>query len=107
MLSAVTNRTGDFWHEGNNDTSQRPVPEQPWVFATVGRTSDSKPLPGIPNTESPVESSGIVPGLIAAALFIAFLLALYAMLWKCMVSQHNRKGAMRRVKMRRRPDLAC
>ncbi|KAF1389405.1 hypothetical protein PFLUV_G00073090 [Perca fluviatilis] len=36
--------------------------------------------------DSLTSSSGIIPGAIAATVFIAFLLALYAVLWKCMVS---------------------
>ncbi|XP_054630821.1 uncharacterized protein sb:cb288 [Dunckerocampus dactyliophorus] len=36
-------------------------------------------------------SNGIIPGAIAAALFIALLLGLYAVLWKCMVSPPQRK----------------
>ncbi|XP_040010253.1 uncharacterized protein sb:cb288 isoform X3 [Xiphias gladius] len=41
--------------------------------------------------ESLTRSSGIIPGAIAATVFIAFLLALYAVLWKCMVSPPQRK----------------
>ncbi|KAK5932230.1 hypothetical protein CgunFtcFv8_003953 [Champsocephalus gunnari] len=41
--------------------------------------------------DSLTSSSGIIPGAIAATVFIAFLLALYAVLWKCMVSPPQRK----------------
>ncbi|XP_055080302.1 uncharacterized protein sb:cb288 isoform X2 [Periophthalmus magnuspinnatus] len=48
------------------------------------------------------ETSGIVPALVAAALFITLLLALYAVLWKCMDSKvPQRKKSKRRVSMRR------
>ncbi|KAM5172430.1 uncharacterized protein ACMZJ9_005222 isoform 2-T2 [Mantella aurantiaca] len=42
-------------------------------------------------------TSGLVPGLIAAGIFIMFLLCLYAILWKCMVSPPNKKRRKRKV----------
>lgn len=40
-------------------------------------------------------ASGLVPGLIAAGIFIMFLLCLYAILWKCMVSPPQKKRKKR------------
>ncbi|KAM9392332.1 uncharacterized protein KZ484_003799 isoform 2-T2 [Pholidichthys leucotaenia] len=45
-------------------------------------------------------------GAIAATVFIAFLLAFYAVLWKCMVSPPQRKGKGKvRVRMKHRPPV--
>ncbi|XP_038133219.1 uncharacterized protein sb:cb288 [Cyprinodon tularosa] len=48
--------------------------------------------------DSLTRSSGIIPGTIAASVFIAFLLALYATLWKCMMSPPTRKKSKRRIR---------
>ncbi|AWP07433.1 putative synaptobrevin -like YKT6 [Scophthalmus maximus] len=50
-------------------------------------------------------SSGIIPGAIAATVFIAFLLALYAVLWKCMVSPPQRKHSKVRVRVHQRSSV--
>ncbi|KAM4748112.1 uncharacterized protein WCC33_005582 [Rhinophrynus dorsalis] len=42
--------------------------------------------------------SGLVPGLIAASIFIMFLLCLYTILWRCMVSQAHRQAKRHRRK---------
>ncbi|XP_054467246.1 uncharacterized protein sb:cb288 isoform X2 [Anoplopoma fimbria] len=55
--------------------------------------------------DSLTSSSGIVPGLIAATVFIAFLLALYAVLWKCMVSPPQRKHSKVRMRVKQRTSL--
>lgn len=44
-------------------------------------------------------TNGLIPGSIAAALFIAFLLGLYTILWKCMVSPPQRKHNKLRVRI--------
>ncbi|XP_033852593.2 uncharacterized protein LOC117397817 [Acipenser ruthenus] len=52
--------------------------------------------------------NGIVPGGIAAAVFIGLLLGLYAILWKCMVTAPKRKQTMRmRDQKGPRKDLLC
>ncbi|KAM8885920.1 uncharacterized protein AB9W97_013297 [Spinachia spinachia] len=59
-------------------------------------------------TEEPftsTRSSGIVPGAIAATVFIALLLALYAVLWKCMVSPPRRKHSKVRVRVKHRTPV--
>lgn len=56
--------------------------------------------------ERPVDrTSGIIPGAIAAAVFIGFLLALYSVLWKCMGRQPKRRKR-RRSKVREQRSLA-
>ncbi|XP_068167196.1 uncharacterized protein sb:cb288 [Antennarius striatus] len=50
-------------------------------------------------------SSGIIPGAIAAAVFIAFILALYTVLWKCMVSPPQRKKSKMRVRGQQRSSV--
>ncbi|XP_050931198.1 uncharacterized protein sb:cb288 isoform X1 [Lates calcarifer] len=50
-------------------------------------------------------NSGIIPGAIAATVFIAFLLALYAVLWKCMVSPPQRKHSKVRVRVQQRNSV--
>ncbi|XP_041793520.1 uncharacterized protein sb:cb288 [Chelmon rostratus] len=52
--------------------------------------------------ESLTATSGIIPGAIAATVFIAFFLALYAVLWKCMVSPPQRKHSKVRVRVQQR-----
>ncbi|XP_070761068.1 uncharacterized protein [Enoplosus armatus] len=55
--------------------------------------------------DSLTRSSGIIPGAIAATVFIAFLLALYAVLWKCMVSPPQRKHSKVRVRVQQRTSV--
>ncbi|XP_062418254.1 uncharacterized protein sb:cb288 [Pungitius pungitius] len=50
-------------------------------------------------------SSGIIPGAIAATVFIALLLALYAVLWKCLVSPPLRKRSKVRVRVKPRTSV--
>ncbi|XP_043542726.1 uncharacterized protein sb:cb288, partial [Chiloscyllium plagiosum] len=45
------------------------------------------PIQRSANESSPARQSGVAPGFAAAAIFISFLLALYAVLWKCMSSK--------------------
>ncbi|CAJ0943405.1 unnamed protein product [Ranitomeya imitator] len=76
-----------------NVTDQEHGPVQKLETTTNGNwksppshfTNSSKISPGHP--------SGLVPGLIAAGIFIMFLLCLYAILWKCMVSPPHKGGA--------------
>ncbi|OCT86576.1 hypothetical protein XELAEV_18020261mg [Xenopus laevis] len=50
------------------------------------------------STPGPELKSGLVPGLIAATIFIMFLLCLYTILWRCMVSQANKHNKRHRKK---------
>ncbi|XP_041855250.1 uncharacterized protein sb:cb288 [Melanotaenia boesemani] len=56
-------------------------------------------------TEDSLTSSGIIPGAIAATVFIAFLLALYAVLWKCMMSPPQRKRSKLRVRVQQKTPV--
>ncbi|KAL7827291.1 hypothetical protein SRHO_G00330090, partial [Serrasalmus rhombeus] len=71
-----------------------PAPSQAPLASHRNGSTVASPAP---LTESPVpKRSGIIPGAIAAALFIGFILALYTVLWKCMVSPPKR-GKRKRV----------
>ncbi|XP_067879154.1 uncharacterized protein sb:cb288 [Heterodontus francisci] len=52
------------------------------------------------NESTVARQSGIVPGIVAAAIFIAFLLGLYTVLWKCMSFQNKRHKGNRRTKQK-------
>ncbi|KAM6930537.1 uncharacterized protein FYW49_002512 [Xenentodon cancila] len=55
--------------------------------------------------DSSARSSGIIPGALAATVFIAFLLGLYAVLWKCMTSSPQRKHRKVRVKVQQKAPV--
>lgn len=77
-----------------------------WVFATYEQRNESTAIPRPSYTEDPQpRGSGIIPGAIAAAVFIGFVLGLYAVLWKCMVSPPQRKK--RRVRVRDKRSQVC
>ncbi|XP_045559264.1 uncharacterized protein isoform X1 [Salmo salar] len=59
-------------------------------------------ISALPNEESYKNTS---PRAIAAAVFIGFVLGLYAVLWKCMVSPPQRKK--RRVRVRDKRSQVC
>ncbi|KAL4609544.1 hypothetical protein GN956_G23891 [Arapaima gigas] len=74
--------------------------------ASVPNGSTASPHPS--QTAPPVDrGSGIIPGGIAAAVFISFLLALYAMLWKCMGSAPKRKDKKKKPKAHEQTELVC
>ncbi|TNN40490.1 hypothetical protein EYF80_049348 [Liparis tanakae] len=54
---------------------------------------------------SSTSRSGIIPAALAATVFIALLLALYAVLWKCMVSPPRRKHSKLRVRVKRKTSV--
>ncbi|KAG9354858.1 hypothetical protein JZ751_001571 [Albula glossodonta] len=71
-----------------------------WSLSTEGNTTTTLHPPG---TEAPLDrGSGIIPGGIAAAVFICFLLALYAVLWKCMVTPPKRSTGRGKKKKKKR-----
>ncbi|XP_002932594.1 uncharacterized protein LOC100496891 [Xenopus tropicalis] len=70
-------------------------------LSNMFRTTQTWRSPVNPTNSSipgPELKSGLVPGLIAATIFIMFLLCLYAILWRCMVSQANRHNKRHRKK---------
>ncbi|XP_054587626.1 uncharacterized protein [Nothobranchius furzeri] len=57
-------------------------------------------------TEDPLtRTSGIIPGAIAATVFIVFLLGLYAVLWKCMMSPPQRKKRKVRTRVKQKAPV--
>lgn len=109
MWGELENKT-DLWRHGN--ASLKVVSEQLWVSVTDTLSNGSTPRPQAPGTGVPSErESGIVPGIIAAAVFISFLLALYAVLWKCMVtapkSFRQEKKKKRRERARAQSGHVC
>ncbi|KAG7332058.1 hypothetical protein KOW79_003892 [Hemibagrus wyckioides] len=86
-----TGRRNNTWQA---NFSQVIPPAPAWFPLTSDRNSSLVASPA-PVTEKP-RHSGIVPGLIAAGIFIILLLALYTVLWKCMVSP-PRRGKRKRI----------
>ncbi|XP_048875830.1 uncharacterized protein sb:cb288 isoform X2 [Brienomyrus brachyistius] len=81
-----------------------PSPGGP-LFAVHGNGSLATVDPS--QTAPPVDGgSGIIPGGIAAAVFISLLLALYAVLWKCMGTP-PRKKEKRKVKIHEQREQLC
>ncbi|XP_043103375.1 uncharacterized protein sb:cb288 [Puntigrus tetrazona] len=82
-------------------------PVSSWLSSSSGRNGSVTSSPP-PLAESPMKrESGIIPGAIAAAVFIGFLLALYAFLWKCMVTQPKRRKKRVSLKAREQRSLTC
>ncbi|KAG7476865.1 hypothetical protein MATL_G00087320 [Megalops atlanticus] len=106
MRAEVKNKTDFSWHEGNS--SQETLQEWPRASspAAHGNGSTATPHPSHTN-HTLTRGSGIVPGAIAAAVFIGFLLVLYALLWKCMVKAPRRKEKTKRSKGRDLKQLVC
>ncbi|KAG7480788.1 hypothetical protein MATL_G00059880 [Megalops atlanticus] len=107
MWNELKNKTDFLWHNGN--TSLGVISEQPLVSFTTAQSNGSTPTPHPTHTDVPLDrGSGIIPGGIAAAVFISFLLALYAVLWKCMVTPPRRKEKKkRRVRLREQRSQVC
>ncbi|KAF7694920.1 uncharacterized protein sb:cb288 [Silurus meridionalis] len=78
----------------HGNLSQVIPPAPAWLPLTSHRNGSLMASPAT-ITERP-KRSGIVPGVIAAGIFICFLLALYTALWKCMVSP-PRRGKRKRI----------
>ncbi|XP_072560176.1 uncharacterized protein [Paramormyrops kingsleyae] len=109
MWKVAGNRTDELWfREISGNTSQRAILEQLGLSFAVAHSNGSQPGPGTLTAAPPTQkTSGIVPGLIAAGLFILFLLGLYALLWRCMVSQPSRRQRKERARARGKPDPVC
>ncbi|XP_034152595.1 uncharacterized protein sb:cb288 isoform X2 [Esox lucius] len=91
MWSEVKNHTKIVFRGGN--TSEGAVPIHPWVHSTKQHSNGSQSSTANPppsHMDPLARGSGIIPGAIAAAVFIGFILALYTVLWKCMVSPPQR-----------------
>ncbi|KAJ8005910.1 hypothetical protein DPEC_G00122800 [Dallia pectoralis] len=90
MWTEVENQTKIVFLGGN--TSERAVPIHTPVHSTKDQSNWSRSSTVTPpsHMDPLARGSGIIPGTIAAAVFIGFILALYAVLWKCMVSPPQR-----------------
>ncbi|XP_072537232.1 uncharacterized protein [Salminus brasiliensis] len=92
-LKNRTNTVYDELRDGNLSQVILPGPSRAPLSSSL--QNGSTVASPAPLTETP-KRSGIVPGAIAAALFISFILALYTVLWKCMVSPPKR-GKRKRI----------
>ncbi|KAF3695558.1 hypothetical protein EXN66_Car011234 [Channa argus] len=103
MWTEAKNRSSTVNTDGNSSKIDTGVTRQ--LFNSYLQTNGSATAATRPSgSESPVtkQSSGIIPGAIAATVFIAFILALYAVLWKCMVSPPQRKHSKVRVRIQQK-----
>ncbi|XP_060787276.1 uncharacterized protein sb:cb288 [Neoarius graeffei] len=78
----------------HGNLSQVIPPAPAWLPLTSHRNGSVVASPA-PITERPIHH-GLLPGMIAAVIFIILLLALYTVLWKCMVSPPKR-GKRKRI----------
>nr|XP_057926980.1 uncharacterized protein sb:cb288 [Doryrhamphus excisus] len=96
----LTTQTSKMWTETQNNsklisssvnTSRMGDPDLTWQALQVLQRNGSTAAAARPSSAEDDVNNGIIPGAIAAALFIVLLLGLYAVLWKCMVSPPQRK----------------
>ncbi|CAG07820.1 unnamed protein product [Tetraodon nigroviridis] len=101
MRTEVKNKSGANSSEmGDPDVLRLQVLHTPQLANDSGTAATQAPW-----TDVALTSSGIIPGAIAATVFIIFLLLLYAVLWKCMVSPPKRKKKKKRVRGHQRPSV--
>ncbi|XP_077378561.1 uncharacterized protein LOC144019400 [Festucalex cinctus] len=93
-----------FPHNRIFNNSEIVDPHLTWQALPVLQRNGSTAAAARPSsTEDALNTSnGIIPGAIAAAMFIAMLLGLYAVLWKCMVSPPQRKRRKARARIQQR-----
>ncbi|CAH2274968.1 Hypothetical predicted protein [Pelobates cultripes] len=103
-LRGGSDRKKETLWKGETEDQDSPDPQRDAVGGSAERGLDPPGFTGSleswtwrsplhPTNSSSIDSghrSGLVPGLIAAAIFIVFLLCLYTILWRCMVSQSKR-----------------
>ncbi|XP_056102567.1 uncharacterized protein sb:cb288 [Rhinichthys klamathensis goyatoka] len=106
-------RNNNNTHEEPQDHSLKQIVSQvsSWLPFNSDRNGSVTASPP-PLAETPVNRpSGIIPGAIAAAVFIGLLLALYAVLWKCMVTRPKSVSVRRKkrtsLKAREQRSLMC
>ncbi|XP_064164662.1 uncharacterized protein sb:cb288 isoform X2 [Anguilla rostrata] len=110
MWEEVKNKTDFIWHGGN--FSQGVPQELPWGSVTAAHSNGSTATSHPSHTDpGGARGSGIIPGAIAAAVFISFLLLLYAVLWKCMLTtprrREKKKKKKKRCKGREQRQMVC
>ncbi|XP_077080098.1 uncharacterized protein LOC143732686 isoform X1 [Siphateles boraxobius] len=114
-----------MWTEVRNNNNNSSLHEEPQEYSLkqiVSQVSSWLPFNSDRNgsvtasppplAETPVNrETGIIPGAIAAAVFIGLLLALYTVLWKCMVTQPKSVSVRRKkrtsLKAREQRSLMC
>ncbi|XP_073674610.1 uncharacterized protein [Garra rufa] len=108
MWTEVRNNNSSVHEEPqDHNLTQIVSPVSSWLPPSSDRNGSVTASPP-PLAETPMNrESGIIPGAIAAAVFIGFLLALYAVLWKCMVKQPKRRKKRVSLKAREQRSLAC
>ncbi|XP_074495380.1 uncharacterized protein LOC141769833 [Sebastes fasciatus] len=104
MWTEVKNKSRTVTSNGN---SSKMVDPDVTPLDTVLQRNGSAAAATLPShtDDSSTSRSGIIPGAIAATVFIVFLLALYAVLWKCMVSPPKRKHRKKRVRVKQRTTV--
>ncbi|XP_034548858.1 uncharacterized protein sb:cb288 [Notolabrus celidotus] len=107
MWTALTNTSRTPDRDGDSSKMVDPDLRTWQLLHTVQQMNGSTAASTQPShTEDPsARNSGIIPGAIAATVFITFLLALYAVLWKCMVSPPQRKHNKVRVRVQQRSSV--
>ncbi|KAL2092503.1 hypothetical protein ACEWY4_012301 [Coilia grayii] len=107
MWTESRNQSDFVLHDKN--TSQGVLESPPWMSSAAEQSTGTTVFPWHSHTKKPLEpGSGIVPGMTAAAVFIGFVLAIYALLWKCMVSPPRWKKKRRKRLLVRDPrPLSC
>ncbi|XP_037832256.1 uncharacterized protein sb:cb288 [Kryptolebias marmoratus] len=113
----IESEAGEMWTEMENRStatvskvfSSEVVDSNPaeQLFLPVQQRNISTAAAACPScTEDPLtRSSGIIPGAVAATVFIAFLLSLYAVLWKCMMSPPRRKKSKLRARVKQKTPV--
>ncbi|XP_061880225.1 uncharacterized protein sb:cb288 isoform X2 [Entelurus aequoreus] len=95
------------FNNSSTNTSKMVDPDLTWQTLQVLQKNGSTAAAARPSSRDDAldTSNGIIPGAIAAALFIAMLLGLYAVLWKCMVSPPQRKRRKVRARVHQRTSV--
>ncbi|KAG9335480.1 hypothetical protein JZ751_004609 [Albula glossodonta] len=108
MWVEIKNKTNFDWDDRNS--SQGFVPGLAWgSLTTAQRNGERRAESELQDHPAAGRGSGIIPGGLAAAVFISFLLVLYAILWKCMVTSPKRGQKKRRWKSgeQKQKQLVC
>uniref|UniRef100_UPI0037E84F3E uncharacterized protein isoform X2 n=1 Tax=Semicossyphus pulcher TaxID=241346 RepID=UPI0037E84F3E len=106
MWTEVKNKSKTVINNSNNSKMVDPDLRTWQLLHTVQGNASTAAATRPSHTEDSLSrSSGIIPGAIAATVFIAFLLGLYAILWKCMVSPPQRKHSKVRVRVQQRTSV--
>ncbi|XP_002663231.1 uncharacterized protein sb:cb288 [Danio rerio] len=103
----MRNNNSSSFEEPQDHNLTQIFPVSSWLPSNSfrnGSVTGGKP----PLADTPVSrQSGIIPGAIAAAVFIAFLLALYTVLWKCMISPPKRRKKRASLRAHEQRSLTC